>query len=484
MPLGGLKWEDELEPKEFKQVKKEVQVLGIDDAPFERKDKEVKVVAVLARGAKMMDGVFHTQVKRDGLDATGKIAQLVRDIERENARAIILNGVTFAGFNTVDIKRLYKETGIPVIVSMQKRPDFHSIRSALKNLDKGKERWDMMRAAGKVREVELDGGRKVYVQCEGIKTKDAEEIIKLTTVNGLVPEPVRAAHMVAKGAYTDIRKKKLEEDAPHVKAYRYVKDKHKEVTRWKRKTFPGVAGEVVSFLFALLVAWLFIQGLGWALGTPSPLVVVESESMVHGGSWEQWYFDNNLNPDALGGALNVGDIILVKGDDPKDMEVGDVIVYTKYGRSAIGGEPIIHRIVGIAEIDGSEVSTEGAVIYEGGELITPCDGENGWSSRYTLKEIRDLYRTEPIERLYPDIGLDEFRVFITKGDANRIEDQCLATDLISYPVHECLLHGRAKFDIPYLGYVKLGLVCVYRGLTGNVCPCTCWWAADHPKCCK
>ena len=489
MPLGGLKWRDELEPKEFRRIKSEVQILGIDDAPFERKDKNVKIVAVLTRGAKMLDGVFHSSIKKDGLDATDRIIQLVKDIKRENVRTILLDGITYGGFNTVDIQRVYHETGIPVIVSMQKRPDHAKIHAALRNLENADLRKSMIDAAGRVYEIRLDGNRKVYMQTAGIRREDAEEIIRLTTVNGLVPEPIRAAHMIAKGAYTEIPKEQRNDEWLHMKAYNYVRDTHRKVKKWKRKTFPGFAGEVVSFLFALLLAWLFIQMLGWMLNTSSPLVVVESESMVHTGDWMTWYFDHNLDPMTygFGSGMGVGDIIIVKGDNPDDINIGDVILYTKYSSRTIGGEPVIHRVVGIVGINGDEVYTEGAVRWDGERIITPCSS----SSSYSLDEIRSLYSGDAINRVVPGVkdDLTSFRLFITKGDNpknNPREDQCRfgGSPMISYPVHERTVVGRAKLDIPYIGYVKLGLVCAYRFATGNVCGCRCWWAADHPNCCR
>ncbi len=489
MPLGGLKWENELEPREFRRVKKEIQVLGIDDAPFEKGDKRVKIVAALTRGARMLEGVFHSEIKKDGLDATDRIIRLVGDIGRPNARAILLDGLTYGGFNTVDIRRVWKETGIPVIACMKKRPDHARIAKALRNLSDPGLRKKMLQAAGKIREVKLEDGRKSYIQTAGIKRKDAEEIVRLTTINGLVPEPLRAAHMIARGAYAEPPKGGESDDWLHVRAYRYVRGKHRRAKRLKRRYLPGLAGEAASFLFALLIAWLFIQGLGWALGTATPLVVVESESMVHAEGWTGWHFGNNLNPGTypFGGGMGIGDIILIKGDDPADIELGDVILYTKYGQGVIGGEPVIHRVVGIAEVSGSDVSAEGAVEYSGGELKTPCHE----SSAYTLEEIRAAYSNEAVERLFPGIGTEEFRLFITKGDNpgnNLHEDQCRlgpgGSPIISYPVHERLVAGRAKVDLPYLGYVKLGLVCAYNYATGSACGCRCWWTADNPNCCR
>lgn len=271
--------------------------------------------------------------------------------------------------------------------------------------------------------------------------------------------------------------------APHVKVYHYVRKKHRHIKRLKHKYFPGIYGELVSFLIALLIAWAFLQMLGWMLGTASPLVVVESESMIHpSDTWKQWYLDRNLTPDSYGGALNVGDIVLVKGDDPNDIRVGDVVVYTKYGGAYIGGEPVIHRVVGIVEIHGDEAFTYGVAGFENGSITTPCNRNNGFS----LDEIRSLYSTDVVKKFFPGIegGLEDFKLFITKGDNNAVEDQCRSPGMISYPIHERLVQGRAKMDIPYLGYVKLGIVCGVRYATGNVCNCRCWWTADHPNCCS
>ena len=39
----------------------------------------------------------------------------------------MLDGVTYAGFNPVDITCLFKETGLPVMIFMRSYPDFEKI---------------------------------------------------------------------------------------------------------------------------------------------------------------------------------------------------------------------------------------------------------------------------------------------------------------------------------------------------------------------
>jgi signal peptidase I len=271
-------------------------------------------------------------------------------------------------------------------------------------------------------------------------------------------------------------------DALHKRVVSNVKKRKKQATDLKRKWMPGVLGEIFTFLFALLLAYLFIQTMGYLLNTPMPLVVVESESMVHDAGWKMWLNEQEIGTDlaAFGGGMGIGDIILVKGDDTKDVVIGDVIIYQKLRCDVLsGGEPIIHRVVGIVDIKGDDVTTNGAVMYADGIIKTPCNYDDSYG--FPLESIRSRYSE--------GFGFDtqNFRLFITKGDnpGNTKEDQCIvgpATCAISYPVHENLVIGQAKFDIPYIGYVKLGLVCGINVLSGNVCPNRCWWPASHPQC--
>ncbi len=67
----------------------------------------VIVVGVVFRGGCSIDGVMHTNIAIDGLDATEQIASMINSSPHcKQLRLVMLNGITFAGFNVVDIKRL------------------------------------------------------------------------------------------------------------------------------------------------------------------------------------------------------------------------------------------------------------------------------------------------------------------------------------------------------------------------------------------
>jgi len=177
---------------------------------------------------------------------------------------------------------------------------------------------------------------------------------------------------------------------------------------------------VVSLILAfVIVKFIFFPFLSIILGTSMPLVVVESGSMHHPGSfvgnviglednfeiwWQEkgkWYLDKGLTKTEAGEwplktGLEMGDIVVASRKD--NLKVGDIIIF-----EARQKHPIIHRIVKIKEINGK-------VYYE------------------------------------------------TKGDNNSgqlsVEKSISEDDII----------GKAVLRIPFLGWVKLAFVKLFQNL--------------------
>lgn len=188
--------------KKFRVIKPEIRVLGVDDGVFTPHVKGlVPVVGVVFRGGYWLDGVMHTKVEVDGFDATEKIASMIiNSPHHKQLRVIMLNGITFAGFNVVNIKELNAEIKLPVIAVTREKPNFTEIREALKNLPESEERWKIMKSAGKMFEVSTRSeNEKVYMQISGILEEDARKILQLTSTRSSVPEALRVAHLIASG---------------------------------------------------------------------------------------------------------------------------------------------------------------------------------------------------------------------------------------------------------------------------------------------
>jgi len=182
-------------------VKDEIRIAGIDDASFDFSSKEVLVVCAVMRGRNILEGVLSTHVTKDGMDATDRIAEMVNNSKhREQIRVMMLDGITFAGFNIVDIDELYIKTEIPIIAITRKIPDLKSIKNALKNLDEAKKRWEIVKKTGALYEHRVSKGKNpIRFQMRGMSMKIAQDVIEKTIYRASVPEPIRIAHLIATG---------------------------------------------------------------------------------------------------------------------------------------------------------------------------------------------------------------------------------------------------------------------------------------------
>jgi len=186
----------------IRSVKPEIRVLGIDDGIFVPHTKGiVDVVGIVYRGGYWLDGVMRTEIEIDGMDATEKIASMVMNSPHyDQLRVVMLNGITFAGFNVMDIQKLFKKLKLPIIAVTRDRPDLEEIRSALMNLPEFEKRWEAIQNAGKIIEVSTRRGEEaVYMQIVGISEKDAEKVLKSTSTRSNIPEALRVAHIIASG---------------------------------------------------------------------------------------------------------------------------------------------------------------------------------------------------------------------------------------------------------------------------------------------
>lgn len=186
-------------------VKPELRILGIDDSPFSRGDRQVLVVGAVFRGGEYLDGLLSTSIAIDGTDSTDKLIQLINKSRNVGQlRLIMLDGITLGGFNIIDIQKLNKETKLPVCVIIRDLPDFLAIDKALNHFKDKEERTNLIKKAGdvyeyKVKNKTLDSEKKIFYQIAGITRQDAEKILKLTIRRGIIPEPIRVAHLIGQG---------------------------------------------------------------------------------------------------------------------------------------------------------------------------------------------------------------------------------------------------------------------------------------------
>jgi endonuclease V-like protein UPF0215 family len=185
--------------EKFRSIKKEIRILAFDDGPFEFKSKGKDIlVGTIFRGGEFMDGLLKTEIEIDGTDATKKIIDVANKSKHKDIRVIMLNGITFAGFNTVDIEEIHNKTNLPIIVVSRKKPNLERFVASMKNLSNFEERVKCVENAGPFFSVNIKN-KKVYFQTHGITEKDAALILKRSATRSLIPEPLRIAHLIATG---------------------------------------------------------------------------------------------------------------------------------------------------------------------------------------------------------------------------------------------------------------------------------------------
>lgn len=182
---------------------------------------------------------------------------------------------------------------------------------------------------------------------------------------------------------------------------------------WKTWDFIWNDNSIWSWLANIVLAFVIIKflvypGLGLLLGSSYPIVAVVSSSMEHDGNFDEWWDSQKgfyisaeitkqdfLNYDFKNG-FNKGDIMVLVGREPQDINIGEIIVFQS-GRP----DPIIHRVI------------------------------DKWD----------------------DKGVYHFQ---TKGDNNN--QQIKSSLLDETDISEKQLLGKAVVRIPLLGYVKIWFV--------------------------
>jgi len=180
-------------------MKPQIRLLGVDDSPFTFTDKYSTVIGVIMRGGEYIEGVLSRQVTIDGSDATFVCREMIQNTRHKNQlRAMLLDGIALGGFNVVDIQEIFDETELPVITVTRDEPDFKDIKKALKkNFEDWKVRFTLIKK-GDLHEIKTNYN-PIYIKCAGISLEEAKVIIKLSTIRGVIPEPIRVAHLIASG---------------------------------------------------------------------------------------------------------------------------------------------------------------------------------------------------------------------------------------------------------------------------------------------
>jgi len=181
-------------------LKRQVRILGVDDSPFEfRKSKTTWLVGAVYRGNLWMEGIMIDVIDVDGMDATDAIRRMIVNPKfSSQIRVVFLDGITFGGFNLVDMDELYRKTGVPVVSIVERMPNIDRIKRSMRTLANFEKRLEVVSRAKQPNKVRLKGTDKpLFVQSRGIDQEELTRVLELSRKAGTVPEALRAARMIA-----------------------------------------------------------------------------------------------------------------------------------------------------------------------------------------------------------------------------------------------------------------------------------------------
>ncbi|MBN1665203.1 MAG: DUF99 family protein [Deltaproteobacteria bacterium] len=168
-------------------------VIGFDDAPFPAGHRGTVQVVGTIFARLQMNGILIGRVKRDGTDAAEKLTALISQSKfAQTLQLIMLQGISLAGFNVVDVFFIHAELGLPLLVVSRRRLDMVAIRDALLKMRGGRRKWALIERLGPMEPV-----AQIYVQRLGLTLEQAATVVRQFSTAGHIPEPLRMAHLIA-----------------------------------------------------------------------------------------------------------------------------------------------------------------------------------------------------------------------------------------------------------------------------------------------
>ncbi len=190
-----------MSPRLWLTVKPKIPLVGFDDGRFTPRQpaSKVPIIGAVMKGASHLEGVLYDTMDVDSQGTegiTGIISRMLKNSPHiGQLRAILTSGLTFGGFSVLDIHEIFNQLGLPIIVIIRRYPDFKKIKQALiEHFPDGAKRWDLIQQAGDPKKI---NSSNIYIQHVGCTFTTCKQIIKKSTIQGNLPEPIRVAHLIA-----------------------------------------------------------------------------------------------------------------------------------------------------------------------------------------------------------------------------------------------------------------------------------------------
>lgn len=177
--------------------------IGFDDARFDLKSisNTTQLIGVVCQGVRMVN-VMSEKITIDGDDANEALIKMVK-LNRKHVQYILTDTITFAGFNLINLKTIFRQTGKPIIAVTEKNVNLESVKKALINKfpDNYKSKLQNILESGNLykTKIETAGGLSdIYFHVKGINIEKAELLLRKLCLDSKLPEPIRLAHIIGR----------------------------------------------------------------------------------------------------------------------------------------------------------------------------------------------------------------------------------------------------------------------------------------------
>lgn len=175
------------------ELHRTIRVIGFDDGPFVRNAAEPVAVAGVVCAGTRFEGMLWSTVQPDGWDATDVLSQMLLSSKfLPQIHLVLLDGISVAGFNIIDLPQLAARLGRPCVAVMRHYPDISKITHAMQRVADPEPRLALMQKAGTIH-----SHPPFYFQVAGADPKVVAVALQRLTDRGHVPEALRLAHLIS-----------------------------------------------------------------------------------------------------------------------------------------------------------------------------------------------------------------------------------------------------------------------------------------------
>ena len=198
-------------------MKPGVRALGVAESYPGTEHADAGVRSTLAgavlRADRVLDGLTFVTCTVGGLDATDAVARLWTDLDRPDARYLLLAGVAPAWYNLLDLRALHERTDRPVL-AVTFEPSDAPLGDALSReftgeaLETRLERFERLPSRSRL----SVNGETVFVRAVGCSASEARDVVRAFTPEGGRPEPLRVARLAARAGRTLLEDEHADEE--------------------------------------------------------------------------------------------------------------------------------------------------------------------------------------------------------------------------------------------------------------------------------